>query len=404
MRIVITGMGIVSPLGTGVPVYWDALCRGVSGMRPITRFDTTGFPYSRGGEIDPVPALPAAAGAATDPATMFMLAAAAEAATSAGIDGRSQSCRDMGIVLGTNFGAVQPFEQLAAFATGRGPMPPADTLPELSFQSCADRVAAMLGAAGPRIVLSLSCSSGTASIIQAAGLIRAGQAEIALAGGYDALSRFAWAGLGALRTMTRDELRPFDRRRDGTLFSEGAGALVVESLDHARARGVPILAEYLGGALNNNAFHMTAPDKAGEGMAAAMRDALAEAGRAPETVDHVNAHGTGTKYNDAVETLAIKAVFGSHAPRVPVTSIKSMTGHMMGAAGSAEAIASVLTIRDGRIPPTIHYGEPDPECDLDYVVNTARAGTVRTVVSNSAGIGGNNASIVLSAFEPGGAS
>jgi 3-oxoacyl-(acyl-carrier-protein) synthase len=195
--------------------------------------------------------------------------------------------------------------------------------------------------------------------------------------------------------MTRDEIRPFDKNRNGTLFSEGAGALVLESLDHAAARGASPLAELAGGGLNNNAFHMTAPAKEGAGSAAAMATALADAGLAPEDVDHVNTHGTGTKHNDVTETQAIKAVLGEHARRVPITAIKSMTGHLMGAAGSAEAIASVLTIRDGVIPPTIHFEEPDPECDLDLVANAARPYAARTVISNSAGIGGCNAAVVF---------
>jgi 3-oxoacyl-[acyl-carrier-protein] synthase II len=216
-----------------------------------------------------------------------------------------------------------------------------------------------------------------------------------LTGGYDALSRFAWSGLSVLRTMTRDAVRPFDRNRDGTIFSEGAGALVVEEYGHAVGRGARIHAEVAGFGLNNNAFHMTAPAKEGAGSADVMRMALADAGMAPEEIDHINAHGTGTKPNDVTETQAIKAVFGGHASRMPVTSIKSTIGHMMGAAGSVEAIASILTMRDGVIPPTTNYVEPDPECDLDYVVNVKRTAGVRAVLSNSAGIGGCNAAVIF---------
>jgi len=199
--------------------------------------------------------------------------------------------------------------------------------------------------------------------------------------------------------MTKDAVRPFDRHRDGTIFSEGAGALVVEELSHARRRKAPIHAIVRGYACNNNAFHLTAPAKEGAGSAAVMRLALEDADLPPEAVDHINAHGTGTKPNDVTETQAIKTVFGPHAYRIPVTSIKSMTGHMMGAAGSVEAIASVLTLRDGIIPPTINFRERDPDCDLDYVVNTARRCPVTTVLSNSAGIGGCNAAVILSRAE-----
>ena len=398
MRLVITGMGIVSPLGNGVPAFWDALCRGESGIRPLARLDTSGFTYTRGGEvrdIPPAPDLPLPPG--TDLATRFMLAAAAEAAAQARLQDVQPPA--IGIVLGTNFGGATCAEQLMGFTTGRLPAPDADVLAGYSFQQGADHLARLVRATGPRTVLSLSCSSGTAAIVQAASLIRQGHAQAVLTGGYDALSRFAWAGLSALRTMAKETIRPFDKRRDGTLFSEGAGILVLESLDHALERGATPLAEFLGSGLNNNAFHMTAPDKQGDGMAGAMQAALDEAGLAPDRVDHVNAHGTGTPYNDAIETLAIKTVFGAHAYRMPVTSIKSMTGHLMGAAGAAEAIATVLTIRNGCIPPTINLEVPDPACDLDYVPQTARHHPVRIALSNSAGIGGNNASILLAAYE-----
>jgi 3-oxoacyl-(acyl-carrier-protein) synthase len=244
-------------------------------------------------------------------------------------------------------------------------------------------------------MLSLSCASGTAALGYGADMIRAGRAVAMLTGGYDAISRFAWCGLSALRTMTRDEIRPFDRTRSGTLFSEGAAALLVEDAGHARARGARVYAEVCGAATNNNAHHLTAPCKDGAGSALVMRAALDDGGVPADEVDHVNAHGTGTPPNDVTETLAIKTVFGARARAVPVTSIKSMTGHMMGAAGSAEAIASILSIRDGIVPPTIHYANPDPECDLDVVANTARRVPVRTVLSNSAGIGGCNAAVVL---------
>jgi len=198
-----------------------------------------------------------------------------------------------------------------------------------------------------------------------------------------------------LRTMSREAVRPFDKNRDGTIFSEGAGALVVEEYEHAKRRGAPIVAELAGYGLNNNAFHMTAPAKEGAGSAAVMRMALADAGLRPDEVDHINAHGTGTKPNDVTETQAIKAVFGDHAGRMPVTSIKGSIGHLMGAAGSVEAIASILSLRDGLIPPTMNFREADPECDLDYVFHAPRTAAIKTVLSNSAGIGGCNAAVIL---------
>jgi len=403
MRLVVTGMGVISPVGNGVPAFWQALCDGKSGIHPIAGFDTKDLPYSRGGEVKDIPATRGMAfPGACDNGTRFMAAAAAEAAADAGLTSAPELHPDFGIVLGSNFGGTAPVERLMGFTTGRLPRPGSDSLTEFSFMRCADYVALLLGSRGPRVVLSLSCSSGTAALAHAASLIREGHAAWVLAGGYDSLSRFAFAGLSALRTMTKDEIRPFDKRREGTLFSEGAGAVILERLDHALARGARIHAEFLGGAMNNNAFHMTAPDKNGEGTAAVMRAAIEDAGIQPDAVDHVNAHGTGTKYNDVVETQAVKAVFGQRAGRIPINAIKSMTGHMMGAAGSVEAIASVMTIRDGVIPPTINYGEPDPECDLDYVPNVARKSPVQVVLSNSAGIGGNNAAVVFAAYQSGG--
>ncbi len=391
MRIVITGMGAVTPIGLSVEAFWQALCRGDSGIRDLTRFDTRDWLFTRGGEIRDfsLPAEIAVVHADVNLASQFMMAAAREALRDAALDGTADQ-PEVGVVLSTNFGGVSAAEEMLtpARSSGRG-------WQELSFQRCVDRVAALWHLTGPGAALSLSCASGGAAIAVGADLIRAGRAQAVLTGGYDAISRFAWSGLSVLRTMSKEAVRPFDKNRDGTIFSDGAGALVVEEYEHARRRGARIHAELVGYGLNNNAFHMTAPAKEGAGSAAVMKMALADAGLSPEAVDHINAHGTGTKPNDVTETQAVKAVFGAHAARMPVTSIKGGLGHMMGAAGSVEAIASILSMRDGIIPPTLNYREPDPECDLDYVVNTARAMTLGTVLSNSAGIGGCNAAVIL---------
>ena len=400
LTIVITGMGVVSPLGSGVETFWSALCSGKNGIGPITRFDPTGFPYTRGGEVSDfrLPAELEEAQGDADHGTQFMLKAAAEALQEARLIPAPDDSEEIGVVVSTNFGGILSGEELLAAAAGCADYGKWD-FREFAFQTCADRIADQWQLRGPRVCLSLSCASGTAALAYGAELIRAGRAKAVLTGGYDTLSRFAWSGLCALRTMTKDAVRPFDRHRDGTIFSEGAGALVVEELSHARRRKAPIHAIVRGYACNNNAFHLTAPAKEGAGSAAVMRLALEDADLPPEAVDHINAHGTGTKPNDVTETQAIKTVFGPHAYRIPVTSIKSMTGHMMGAAGSVEAIASVLTLRDGIIPPTINFRERDPDCDLDYVVNTARRCPVTTVLSNSAGIGGCNAAVILSRAE-----
>ena len=216
-----------------------------------------------------------------------------------------------------------------------------------------------------------------------------------LAGGHDTLSYSSLAGLSILRTITADRIRPFDKRRNGTIFGEGAAMLVLEELEHARARGAPILAELLGYGVNNNAYHLTAPDKGGEGLRHVLEAALADARVTADQLDYINAHGTGTSYHDVAETIAIKTALGDHAYRIPVSSIKAATGHIMGGAGALEAIVTILAMRHGVIPPTLNYGEADPDCDLDYVPNEARAHDVNLAASVSSGIGGNNAAVVL---------
>jgi len=399
-RVVVTGLGAVSSLGANVPQIWAALCRGESGIRDLTRFDVKDFAYTRGGEIVHFQMPPALArsGETVDLATQFMLTAAAEALHDSGRGGRDTSDVETGVVLSTNFGGIISGENVMTDLQGRNPAHASD-FTEFLFQSCADRVAERWQLDGPRVMLSLSCASGTAAIGYALDLIRFGHAKSVLAGGYDALSRFAWSGLSALRTMTKDAVRPFDKNRAGTIFSEGAGALLLETEDSARARGARIYAEVAGAGLNNNAFHITAPAKEGAGSAAVMRAALADAGLRPEAVDHINAHGTGTKPNDVTETQAIKAVFGAHAYQMPITSIKGGAGHLMGAAGSIEAIASILSIRDGVIPPTMNFRDTDPECDLPLVANEKKTMPVNCVLSNSAGIGGCNAAVIFRKVE-----
>lgn len=387
-RIAVTGMGAITPFGSGVEPFWKACIQGESGLGPLTCFDTEGFSFTRGGQVpdlDPPPE--------TDRASFLMQTAAREAFADANLEPAAKAVQDAAVVLATNFGGACSGETLFA-DLGDGNVD-AGTASEYQMSTCAQLIGSDLKMNGPRIMLSMSCASGAAAICHGTELIRMGRADIVLVGGYDALSRFAWAGLSALRAMTKDEVRPFDKDRAGTIFSEGAGALILESMTHAKARQAPIHAEVLGGWMNNNAFHLTAPAKEGAGSAMVMKRALEEARVAPDSIDHIDSHGTGTKYNDITETQAIKTVFGGHAASLSVTSIKAMTGHLMGAAGAIEAISAILTMKHGVIPPTINYQTPDPECDLDYVTNTAREADVKTVVSNSAGIGGCNAAVVL---------
>ena len=386
-RVVITGMGVVSCLGTGVNAFWRALLDRRYGIRPLTRIDAKRHKIAHGGEVAGFDLRPD-----VDPALQFLSAAADEAAMQAGLAEGAFAPERAACCFGTNFGTMDSTGRfLADVASGAA----SDHFPGARIGHATHTVAEERGLKGITCTLSLSCASANAAIERAAAWIRRGDADVALAGGFDAISDIAWAGLSAMRTMTSDVIRPFDKRRNGTLFSEGAGVLALESLEHAQRRGATVLAEYLGGWTNNNAFHMAHPDKSGAGLQRAMRGALHEAGVAPEQVDHVSAHGTGTKYNDSIETTAIKAVLGDRAREIPVNSIKSMVGHGMGAAGAFEAVACVMTLREGIVPPTIHLEEPDPDCDLDYVADGPRECPVKVALSNSSGLGGPNSVIVL---------
>jgi len=409
MKVVITGLGAVSCLGPDAPSFWQGLIEGRSGIGPITKFDTAGYRNDLGGEVAELDFDPAELGvvdAPLDDAIRFALAASAEAVADAELSLTDEEKRRAGIVLSTNFGGAAAWERwveawLEAQAepeAGLDETQLAALFRGFAFQAAAEQVARAFHWRGPKVTLSNSCSSGTNALGYAAELIRQGRAEVVLAGGYDTLSPSSLSGLSALRTITAEQIRPFDKNRSGTLFGEGAGVLIVESEAHATARGARIYAEVCGYGVNNNAYHLTAPDKGGAGMIQVLRQAFAQARLAPDQIDYVNAHGTGTVYHDLAETQAIKAVLGARAYAVPVSSIKAAIAHPMAAAGSLEAIASVLALRDGIVPPTLHYETPDPECDLDYVPNQAREAAVNTVLSISSGIGGNNAAIIFQRY------
>jgi len=391
-RVVVTGMGAIAPNGNSVQEFWEALCAGHYAIEPITRFDASPFRNTRGGEVRHF-ALPdgdASRGKA------YALAAIDQAIGDAGLEGDALAAA--GTVLATNFGGCEHGERFLA-ARLRGEEPDPAWLDEYDFHAAAKAATERWGMRGPSAVLSLSCASGVAAIGYAVDLIREGRCEAAIAGGYDELSRLSYSGLSALRAITPDIIRPFDKNRNGTMFSEGAGVVVVESLDSARARGATIHAEVLGHAMNNDAFHMTAPDQSGKGITAVIQAALDDAGIRPADVQHINAHGTGTPYNDKIETAAIKSVFGDHARDLTITANKSMIGHTCGAAGTLESICTIRTLQTGIVPPTIHLETPDPECDLDYVPTEAREHDVRAALCNSYGIGGTNAAIVLARYE-----
>jgi len=384
-RIVVTGMGAVSCFGPGVGRLWEALVSGRCGIRPMTRLDSTPYRYRHCGEVPAEAELPAPE---EDLAVRFAIAAIEEALGQASLDRGLYS--SVVPVLASNFGAMSATERLLRSGTDSATVG-GGLLGDGSLLS----VTARLGLSSEGSAISLSCASGNAAIGYAADLLRGGYADMALAVGYDAISEVVWAGLSALRAMSEKALRPFDRRRDGTIFSEGAGALLLERLRHARDRGVAPLAEFVGSGTSSDAFHMTHPEPAGRGMVRAMRAALADACIGPEVVDHVNAHATGTRLNDRLETAALKEVFGPRARVIPVSAIKSMIGHAMGAASSLEAIATVMTLRSGVVPPTIGLEEPDPDCDLDYVPGRARRAEVRVALNNAAGFGGCNAAVIF---------
>ena len=391
-RVVVSGMGAIAPNGNTVEEFWEGLVAGRSAIAPVIRFDASPFRNNLAGEVKNF-TMP---GGETSRARAYALAAIEQAVADAGLEG--QALAEAGLVLATNFGGCDDAERFLA-ARARGEKPRPEWFENYDFQSPAIAAARRWGIRGPLAVLSLSCASGVAAMGMACDLIREGRVERVVAGGFDELSRLSYAGLSALRAMTPEIIRPFDKNRKGTLFAEGAGALVLESLESAGRRGARVHAEVLGHAMNNDAYHMTAPDKSGKGIIAVMRTAIADAGVRPSDIQHVNAHGTGTQYNDKIETAAIKAVFGDHAYRLTVTANKSMIGHTCGAAGALEAICTIKTIQTGLVPPTINYETPDPECDLDYVANEAREAEVRAALCNSYGIGGTNAAIVLSRFQ-----
>ena len=363
-------------------------------MGPITRFDLEGSPYDRGGQVGDFPGLPFEESGLSLGAQF-----AAEAAAMALVDFPPEGTPELACVLATNFGPAELFED--ALGEGKYSGPGAYRLSGGFFAEEAQRVAYRMGIGGPAVSISLSCASGNAAILHALDLVRSGRAAADLACGYDSIQRLSWAGLACLRVMALPseggpaEVRPFDEHRAGTLFSEGAACLLIESEDSARGRGAELLAEVAGAGANNNAYHLTHADTQGGGMATALRMALDDAGVGPDEVDHYNAHGTGTKLNDVIETRALQLVLGERAERIPVVSNKGGLGHGMGAASSFEAVASVMSLRTGVVPPTVNHSERAADCPLDVVSGEARQAEIAAVLSNAAGIGGANAAVLF---------
>ena len=413
VRVVVTGMGCVSPLGQNVETTWRALLAGTSGVAPITQFDASTFKTRFAAEVkdfDPEALLGRRDARRMDRVTQFAIVAAGEALSSSGLAIDDGNRGRIGVVLGTGIGGIGTLLKGAQVLAERGPHWVSPFMvPMMLPDTSAGQVAIHFGLRGPNLAVVTACATGTNAIGEAAEMIRRGAADAMVAGGSEAaIVPVALAGFNVMDAISirNDDperaSRPFDRDRDGFVLGEGAAALILESLDHARSRRASILAEVAGYGTTNDAYHMSAPLEDGAGASACMRLALADAGLAPTEIDYINAHGTSTRLNDASETSAIKTVFGELAYSIPISSTKSMTGHLLGAAGAVEAIFSILALREGVIPPTINYQTPDPACDLDYVPNRSRPAKIRRALSNSFGFGGHNASVILSEPPPNG--
>ena len=409
-RVVITGLGVISPVGIGKEPFWSALIQGQSGIGPLTRFDPTAYDSKIAGEVKdfaPIKYLDRKEIKRMDRFTQFGVVAARLAMEDADLALDREDPESIGVVIGSGIGGIETLCEQHSVLLNKGPNRVSPLfIPMMITNMAAGQIAIVLGPKGPNITVVTACASGTNAVGEAFKMLQRGSAEVVLAGGTETpIVPIAMAGFCSMRAMStsNDEpqraSRPFDQNRDGFIISEGAGILVLETLEHALARGARIYGEIVGYGCTADGYHITAPEPEGTEAARAMQLALQDAGVSPEQVDYINAHGTSTELNDKIETLAIKKVLGDHAYRVPVSSIKSMIGHSMGAAGALEAIACVLSMCTGWVPPTINYEHPDPECDLDYVPNQARKHAVKVAVSNSFGFGGQNAVLVLRKFE-----
>ena len=408
-RVVVTGIGLVTPCGIGTDNVWNNILSGKSGIGPITRFNTDRFDTKFAGEVkdfNPEDYVQPKEVKKMDLFIHYALAAAHIAVKDAGLDMGKEDPERVGVVVGTGLGGLPTIEKYHSVLLERGPgrITPF-FIPMLIANEAPGHIAIQHGIKGPNLCIVTACATGAHSIGDACRIIQYGDADVMVAGGSEAnltpLTVGGFNAMKALSTKNDDPMkasRPFDRDRDGFVVAEGSGIIILEELEHAKKRGARIYAEMAGYGYNGDAYHITAPCPDGDGFIRCMRMALRDAHISPDHVDYINAHGTSTKLNDYIETLAIKEVFKAKAYRIPVSSTKSMTGHLLGAAGAVEAVFSILSIRDQVCPPTINYENPDPECDLDYVPNTARKCTINTVVSNGFGFGGTNSTLVFRRF------
>ena len=409
-RVVITGLGAVAPVGNDVPSMWDALVAGKSGTDRITQFDPSGIEVQIAAEVkdfDPQALFGRRVARRNDRFALFAIEAARQAVADSGLRFGESDTRAVGVLIGTAIGGVITLTENIEVFKAKGPRRVSPFMVPMMMPNAASAVVAIdHGLQGPNICLSSACATGTHALGEAMQMIRRGQADVMVSGGAEAVvvpvALSAFKNMGAISSRNDEPQRasrPFDADRDGFVMGEGAGVLILESLDHAKQRDARIYCELLGYGATCDAFHMTAPQETGQGAVRAMTQALHDAGVAPEEVEYINAHGTGTRLNDPIETRAIRAVFGTHADQLAVSSTKSMMGHLMGAAGAVEAIACVKTLETGWVHPTINYETPDPECDLDYVPNKARYLQPRVILSNSFGFGGHNGCLVFRHWE-----
>jgi 3-oxoacyl-[acyl-carrier-protein] synthase II len=408
-RVVVTGIGAVTPLGNDIDTTWKNIIEGKSGVGPLTRINADEYPAKVSAELkdfNPETFMEKTDARKMDRFTQYAVAAALMAVKDANLTINDENSDRVGVWIGSGIGGMETFEKQHEIFLERGYRRVSPFfVPMLIPDMATGQVSITLGARGFNSCTVTACATGTNSIGDAFRVIQRGDADAMITGGAEApITKMSVAGFCANKALSTNPdpntaSRPFDKNRDGFIIGEGSGIMVLEELEHALARGAKIYAEIVGYGATGDAYHITAPAPGGEGGARAMKMAIKGSGLMPENIDYINAHGTSTEYNDKFETLAVKEVFGEHAYKLAVSSTKSMTGHLLGAAGGVEAIFSVLAMRDSILPPTINLETPDPECDLDYVPNTARKKEIKAVMSNSLGFGGHNATIIFKKYE-----
>jgi len=408
-RVVITGLGLIIPTGINVETAWRNVCEGRSGIGPLTRFDPNAHETKIAGEVKgfiPENYIEKKEIKKMDLFIQYALGATKEALEDSQLKITPENAEQVGVIVGTGLGGLPTIERYHQILLEKGPSRISPFfIPMLIANLASGQIAIQFGAKGPNSCVVTACATGAHCIGDAFRAIVYGDAKAIIAGGTEAnITPLTVGGFNAMKALsTRNDkpekaCRPFDKNRDGFVVAEGAGIVILEDLEFALNRGAKIHAEIVGYGYTGDAYHITAPSPDGDGAARCMRMAIRDAGLKPEEIDHINAHGTSTPLNDATETQAIKTVFGEHAKKIPISATKSMTGHLLGAAGSTEAIFTILSLRDGILPPTINYEEPDPECDLDYVPNVARRKPIQVAMSNAFGFGGTNATLILKKY------